>query len=104
MKNFWQKKRVLVTGGAGFIGSHLVEKLVERGADVTVLDNLQNGKATNITSVKKHVRFIKGDCTNAEHALKACRRQDAVMNLAARVGGIEYNRTHQATMLRDNLL
>src|SRR3989344_5153390 len=104
MKNFWESKKVLVTGGAGFIGSHLVEKLVERNAIVTVLDNLQNGKKENLGSVKNNAPFIKGDCTDINTALKACNDQDIVMNLASRVGGIEYNRTHQATMLRDTLL
>ncbi len=102
-KNFWQKKKVLITGGTGFIGSHVVEKLVERGARVTVLDNLQNGKIKNISYLKKTVRFIKGNCADSKVALSACKNQEVVMNLAARVGGIEYNRTHHATMLRDNL-
>lgn len=102
--SFWQGKKVLVTGGAGFIGSHVVENLVRRGAKVTVLDNLQNGSKKNIASVAKEIIFIKGDCLNPDDALKACKQQDVVMNIAARVGGIEFNRTHQATMLRDNLL
>lgn len=102
--NFWKNKKVLVTGGAGFIGSHVVEKLVERGAKVTVLDNLQNGKLSNINHLKKNVKVIKGDCRLPNDAEKACRGQEIVMNLAARVGGIEYNRTHQATMMRDNLI
>ena len=50
MKDFWENKKVLVTGGAGFIGSHLVEKLIVRKALVTVLDNLQNGKKENLNS------------------------------------------------------
>lgn len=104
MKDFWKGKKVLVTGGTGFIGSHVVEKLVKRGARVSVLDNMQNGKIKNISHLKKEVNFIKGDCTNSEDAYEACKKQEVVMNLAARVGGIEYNRTHQATMLRDNLL
>jgi GDP-L-fucose synthase len=103
-KNFWKNKKVLVTGGAGFIGSHVVENLVARGAHVTILDNLQNSSKTNLTSVKEQIDFIKGDCMDPDTTLKACKRQDIVMNVAARVGGIEYNRTHQATMLRDNLL
>jgi GDP-L-fucose synthase len=104
MDIFWKNKKVLVTGGAGFIGSHVVEKLVERGAKVTVLDNLQNGSKINLSSVLKNITLVKGDCMNAEDALAACKKQDIVMNIAARVGGIEYNRTHQATMLRDNLM
>ncbi len=101
--NFWIHKKVLVTGGIGFIGSHVVEKLVERGANVTVLDNLQSGKLKNIKAVKSNISLIHGDCTNMVDALRACKNKDVVMNLAARVGGIEYNRKHQATMLRDNL-
>lgn len=101
-KGFWNNKKVLVTGGAGFIGSCVVEKLLNRGAAVTILDNLQNGSIRNIK--KSKVTFVKGDCTNPQDALRACKNQDVVMNLAARVGGIEYNRTHQATMFRDNLL
>lgn len=104
MSTFWKSKNILVTGGIGFIGSHVVEKLVERGANVTVLDNLQNGKLTNLSALTNSISIIHGDCTNMIHALRVCKRKDIVMNLAARVGGIEYNRTHQATMLRDNLL
>jgi len=104
MNNFWKDKKVLVTGGAGFIGSHVVEKLVERGAIVSVLDNLKNGSINNISYIKDKVNFIKDDCTDLKAAQNACRGQEVVMNLAARVGGIEYNRTHQATMMRDNLL
>ncbi len=104
MNNFWSGKKVLVTGGTGFIGSHVVEKLVKRGAKVYVLDNLMNGAIKNIFNLKNEVEFLNGDCTNEAQALSACRNKDVIMNLAARVGGIEYNRTHQATMLRDNLL
>ncbi len=103
-KNFWKNKKVLVTGGTGFIGSHVVEKLVQKGAMVTVFDNLQNGNVKNIDYLKNRVQFIHGDCTNPSDAGAACKHIDVVMNLAARVGGIEYNRTHQATMLRDNIL
>jgi len=103
-KNFWKNKKVLVTGGAGFIGSHVVEKLVDRGAKVAVLDTMRNGSKANLAAVIKKISIIVGDCTNPADALKACRGQDVVMNIAARVGGIEYNRLHQATMLRDNLL
>lgn len=103
-ESFWNGKKVLVTGGAGFIGSHVVEKLVAKGAKVTVLDTLQNGSKKNLKAVIDKIVLLKGDCTNLSDALNACKDQDIVMNIAARVGGIEFNRTHQATMLRDNLL
>lgn len=104
MKNFWKNKRVLVTGGAGFIGSHVVENLVKRHAKVRILDNFQNGKKENLRLVKNEVEVIRGDCRNEVDSLRACKNQEVVLNIAARVGGIEYNRTHQATMMRDNLL
>jgi len=100
---FWKNKKVLVTGGTGFIGSFVVEKLVRYGASVTVLDTMHGGKIKNIGHLKDTVRFMKGNCTDIEDARTGCKGQDVVMNLAARVGGIEYNRFHQATMLRENL-
>lgn len=103
MNTFWKNKKVLVTGGTGFIGSHVVEKLVDRGAQVSVLDNIRNGKIKNIEYLKDKVNFIKGDCADLAEAENACKGQEIVMNLAARVGGIEYNRLHQATMFRDNI-
>lgn len=104
MKNFWKNKKVLVTGGAGFIGSFVAEKLVQKNANVIILDNLQNGNLKNLKDVKDKIKFIKGDCRDLVTAKNACQGIDVVFNLAARVGGIEYNRTHQGTMLRDNLM
>jgi GDP-L-fucose synthase len=101
--SFWKNKKVLVTGGTGFIGSFVVEKLVAYGANVSVLDKIINGKIRYIKYLSDFVEFIKGDCSNPNVALRACKGKDIVMNLAAHVGGIEYNRTHQATMLRDNV-
>lgn len=104
MNSFWLKKKVLVTGGAGFIGSHLVELLVEKNADVTVVDNLENGNLNNLKDVIKKIKFLKNDLKDLENAKEACRGQEIVMNLAAKVGGIEFNRTHLGTMFRDNVL
>lgn len=104
MSNFWRNKKVLVTGGAGFIGSHVVEKLVQKEARVTVLDNLQNATLQNLAQVRHKIKLINGDCSDQHDADRACKQQEIIMNLVARVGGIEYNRTHQATMLKDNLL
>ena len=101
---YWSGKKVLITGGTGFIGSHVVEQLVKRGAQVSVLDNMRNGKIKNIEYLKDKVRFIKGNCISLKDVQGACEGQEIVMNLAAHVGGIEYNRMHQATMMRDNML
>ena len=59
--SFWHNKPVLVTGGAGFIGSHLVELLVEVGAHVTVLDSLVSGSEANLAAVRHQIQFINQD-------------------------------------------
>lgn len=104
--SFWDGKKVLVTGGAGFIGSHLVEKLLgtSRAARVTVADNLSAGKMANLKGVLKAVKFVKADLMSPEACLKLCRGQDVVLNLAAKVGGVGYNAAHPGTMFRDNML
>ncbi len=103
MNNFFRSKKVLVTGGTGFIGSHVVEKLVALGARVTVLDRIRNGRIKHIPHLKDRVKFIQGDCADPAAAFDACKKQEIVMNLAARVGGIGFNRDHQGTMLYNNL-
>ena len=57
--------RYLVTGGAGFIGSNTVDKLVRRGKRVTVLDDLSSGKEANLTAVRDKIDFIRGSVTEA---------------------------------------
>ena len=54
---YWNGKTVLVTGGASFIGSHLVDELVGLGADVTVVDNLSSGKIENLALSQDNIRF-----------------------------------------------
>ena len=101
---FWSGKRVLVTGGAGFVGSHVVELLVERGADVTVVDQLPSRKQERLRSVTDRIRMLDLDLRVPEHCSSAFRDQQIVLHLAAKVGGIRFNTQHQATMLRDNVL
>jgi nucleoside-diphosphate-sugar epimerase len=73
----------LVTGGAGFIGSHIVEALVERGDCVRVLDNLSTGRQENIASFLDRVEFIKGDLRDAEVVRRAVEGVDFVLHQAA---------------------
>ena len=78
-------KQIVVTGGAGFIGSHLAEKLVDRGYDVTVLDDLSTGKMENIAALveKKTVRFVKGSITDLSLLREVFQGIDAVFHEGA---------------------
>ncbi|MHC4394342.1 MAG: SDR family NAD(P)-dependent oxidoreductase [Planctomycetota bacterium] len=80
--------RVLVTGGAGFIGSTLSERLLSDGEKVSVIDNLSTGSLKNIESFKNNPEFdfVKGDIRNAELMESLVERSDAVFHLAAAVG------------------
>jgi dTDP-L-rhamnose 4-epimerase len=85
-------KNILITGGAGFIGSNLTRKLVDKGFKVTVLDNLskqihgENQNSTLYSSIKDIVTFIQGDVCNKSDWQKALRNQDAVIHLASETG------------------
>lgn len=73
----------LVTGGAGFIGSHIAEALVLRGDRVRVLDNLSTGFLANIEGFREGVEFIEGDVTDAETVARAAEGVDCVFHEAA---------------------
>ena len=65
-----------MTGGAGFIGSHLVDRLAEQCAGVIALDNLQAGKTENLKSAAVHVEFIKADVRDREVVGEVMKRVD----------------------------
>ncbi len=75
--------KVLVTGGAGFIGSHLAEAFVDAGHRVRVLDSLQGGHRDNLARVAADVEFMEGDCADPAVAARAARGMDAVCHEAA---------------------
>jgi UDP-glucose 4-epimerase len=75
--------RYLVTGGAGFIGSHTVDELVRRGQDVVVLDDVSTGKTANLAEAQGKIRFIQATVTNLEAVREACHGVDCVIHLAA---------------------
>ena len=80
--------KTLVTGGAGFVGSHLVEYLLERGDEVVVLDDLSTGSTRNLAGVADHPRLemIHGSILNPQTVAQAMRTCDRVFHLAAAVG------------------
>lgn len=75
--------KYLVTGGAGFIGSHLSRELVRLGHDVVVLDNLSTGKLENIQDFKDKIRFVEGSITELETVMDCCQGVDCVFHQAA---------------------
>lgn len=75
--------RVLITGGAGFIGSHLAERLLREGAEVRVLDNLSTGREDNMASFRDHVEFIPGDLLDDDARRRAVDDVEVVFHEAA---------------------
>lgn len=73
----------LVTGGAGFIGSHIVERLVSQGHRVRVLDNLSTGSLANLEAVTNHVEFVEADLQDAEQVAQAIKGIDVIFHEAA---------------------
>lgn len=94
----WKEKKVLVTGGASFIGSHLVDKLVELGSNVTVVDNLSSGKMENLSKSKEKIIFSDQDLEyiTKTDLKKTFKDNEVVFHLAAVHGGRGYITTHPA--------
>ena len=95
-------KRVLVTGGAGFIGSHVVDLLLHEGMTVRVLDNLSTGKMENLPFLEAGLEFIQGSVEDKQCVIEAGRNVDAVVHLAALVSvpaSIEHPEKSAATNL-----
>jgi UDP-glucose 4-epimerase len=78
--------RVFITGGAGFIGSHLADALVARGDAVTILDNMSTGSASNIAHLEGKIEIIKGDIRDVATVEKAMANADLVLHMAAALG------------------
>jgi CDP-glucose 4,6-dehydratase len=79
-------QKILITGGAGFLGHHLAEKLTAAGQEVTVFDDLSSGRLSNISALKKYrnFHFIKGSVLNAQKLEKSVKAADIVYHLAAK--------------------
>jgi nucleoside-diphosphate-sugar epimerase len=111
----WRNRKVLVTGGASFIGSHLVDSLIEKGAEVTVADDLSSGKLENFErplnqGIKKNIwtannlKIFIGDLKNLSFAKSVMKDQETVFHLAALHGGRGYIDSHPAQCCSNMLL
>lgn len=102
---FWGGRRVLVTGGGGFIGSALTRALVQNGADVLVVDNLSKPQASgNLSDVLGKIRFVQADLLEPGVAREYVRETEFCFHLAAKIGGIAFFHRYPASSVRDNTL
>ena len=104
----WDGERVLVTGGASFIGSHLVEELVADGARVRVADDFSSGESGNLRAVRDEIELFEGNLKRRTAADEATRDIDTVFHLAADHGGRGYISNYPANcatnMALDNIV
>jgi nucleoside-diphosphate-sugar epimerase len=99
----WAGRRVLVTGGAGFVGSYLVEDLLAQGAEVRVVDDMSSGSPSNLAHLS-HVELLEGDLRDPETARTFVSGMDVVLHLAARAYGMLRSMENNPEVLRDNSL
>ena len=78
--------RAFITGGAGFIGSHLADALIARGDSVTILDNLSTGSLNNLSGIIEKIEFVEGDIRNQDLVEKLTQGSDVVLHMAAALG------------------
>jgi UDP-glucose 4-epimerase len=97
-------QRALVTGGAGFIGSHLVERLIERGDHVTVLDDLSTGRIDNLAGIQAHANLamVEGSVLEGQLVERVVGDADVVFHLAAAVG-VDWVLRHPLRSLETNI-
>lgn len=102
---FWNKKKVLITGASGFIGSHAVDYLVKNGADVTaqMSEKTQPAKIKkNLSSSLNKIKIVKADLTDINSCFKIAKDQNIILNFAALDGGSVFKKEHAAEIFKIN--
>ena len=98
----FEQVQILVTGGAGFIGSHLVDGLIEKGALVRVLDNLETGRRENLAHCLDQIEFVEGDIRQVEVCQRACEGVAYLFHQAA-LGSVPRSMEDPATTISVNV-
>lgn len=101
-RQFFHGRRAIVTGGAGLIGSFLVQKLVESGAETTVIDDFSKGHRDHLSGVADKIRISEGNLEDPTFARTALDGSDLVFHLASRAYGIGYGHGHHLQILQHN--
>lgn len=101
IKNFYNKKKIFLTGGSGFVGIYVINYLLYYGAKITVVT--RNSKSKELKKLKKKITIINLDINNYDKLVEKVKGHHFVINLAASVAGIEYNKKHSASIFQDNL-
>jgi len=99
--------RVAVTGGAGFIGSHIVERLLDDGREVSIIDDLSSGSVQNLADLGIKQKCVVGDLRSYEFARESLQRANAVFHFAAEVGSVSYlhgSNARELAALQSNLV
>lgn len=104
LRRSYANRKVLVTGGASFIGSHLVESLVGDGAVVTVADDLSSGRIDNLASCMEEIDFFQCDLRNTGAAERVIQGQQTVFHLANVHGGRGFIETHPGEIVQNLLI
>lgn len=103
MNTDWRNRPVLITGGAGFLGSNLARRLVEMGAQVRAVDNLERGSRRNLEEIADRIQLMELDLREPAAARQAVKGVLTIFHLAARVGGIQVYLDQPGSVLLNNL-
>jgi len=93
------KRKAIVTGGAGFIGSHLSNLLNENNYDVTVFDDLSNGSGRK--NLSKEIKVVKGSILNVEKIKSVCKKSDVIFNLAVKPLTMSFDKPEEVVKVND---
>ncbi|MEI8122836.1 MAG: NAD-dependent epimerase/dehydratase family protein [bacterium] len=101
---FYKSRKIAITGGASFIGSHLAELLLRLGASVTVIDDFSSGNRENLSGIASSINIIEGDLRELGFAEISLRGAEVIFHLAAQHGGRGYIESHPVECMNNMLL